>query len=87
MRVRRHITQAQLALATAAVYNWFPADGSAQKMNTFEGEDVTSTPPQKYSEKSNSDLSSLAGVSVPEISWAKAVRSKAVPEVQAAMIS
>lgn len=71
-KARRHITQAQLALATTAVYAWFPADGSAQK----GGVAVTATPP-----KTNAELAAIAGVSEKTIRQAKVVQTKGAPEV------
>ena len=75
-KARRHITQAQLAQATTAVYGWYPADGSAQR----GGVALSTTPP-----KSNAELASIAGVSVKSIQQAKAVQTNAAPEVVAAV--
>ncbi len=75
-KARRHITQAQLAMAATAVYAWFPADGAAQK----GGVALSATPP-----KSNAELAAIAGVSERTIRQAKAVQTKAAPEVQAAV--
>lgn len=71
-KARRHITQAQLAMATTAVYGWFPADGSAQK----GGVTLNVTP-----QKSNAELASIAGVHANTITQAKTVQTKAAPEV------
>lgn len=75
-KARRHITSMQLALATTAVYAWYPADGSAQK-----GGGAGTAPPHK----SVSQLASIAGVSERTIQQAKAVQTKAAPEVVAAV--
>jgi len=77
-KARRHISQAQLAMATTAVYAWFPADGAAQK----GGVTLNVTPP-----KSNAQLASIAGVHPNTITQAKAVQTKAAPEVVAAVKS
>ena len=75
-KARRHITAMQLALATTAVFAWYPADGSAQR----GGVEVPATPP-----KSNAELAAIAGVSEKTIQQAKAVQTKAAPEVVAAV--
>ena len=72
-KARRHITQAQLAMATTAVYEWYPSDGSSQK----GGVTLNVTPP-----KSNSELATIAGVHANTITQAKAVQAHAAPEVQ-----
>lgn len=71
-KARRHITAAQLAMATTAVYAWYPSDGSAQK----GGGHIDVTPP-----KSNAELAGIAGVHANTITQAKAVQSKGAPEV------
>ena len=71
-KARRHVTQAQLALATTAVYSWFPIDGSAQK----QGVALSATPL-----KSNAELAEISGVGERSIRQAKAVQTKAAPEV------
>ena len=75
-KARRHITVAQLVMATTAVYSWYPADGSAQR----GGVEGPSTPP-----KSNAELAEIAGVSARSITQGKAIQAKAVPEVQEAV--
>lgn len=76
-KARRHITMAQLALATAAVYQWKPL-GS----NQYEMRVDTECPP-----KSNAELAGIAGVHVNTIKQAKAVQTKAAPEVVEAVKS
>lgn len=70
-KARRHVTQAQLALATTAVYAWKPLGA-----NQHETRVDTECPP-----KSNAELSEIAGVHVNTIKQAKAVLTKAAPEV------
>ena len=70
-KARRHVTQAQLALATTAVYAWKPV-GSNQHANRVG----TECPP-----KSTAELAQVAGVSEKTIKQAKAVQTQAAPEV------
>lgn len=77
-KARRHVTQAQLAMATTAVYEWRPM-GS----NQHEGRVDIECPPSK----SNAELSSISGVHINTIKQAKAVQAKGVPEVIAAVNS
>lgn len=70
-KARRHITQAQLALAVTAVHSWRPAGNPG-----FVQSDT-----QYPVGKTNAQLAALAGVSEPTIKQAKAVQSKAAPEV------
>lgn len=79
---RRHMTSAQLASATVAVYAWYPANGDAQKT----GGGALSSPPT-LPVKSNAELASIAGVSVRSIQQAKSVHTNAAPEVIAAVKS
>lgn len=66
-KARRHVTQAQLAMATTAVYEWKPHGGA---MDT-----------QCPSTKSTAELASISGVHPNTIKQAKAVQTKAAPEV------
>ena len=70
-KARRHVTQAQLAMATTAVYAWRPM-GS----NQHQARVGTECPP-----KSTAELAQVAGVSEKTIKQAKAVQTKAAPEV------
>ena len=70
-KARRHVTQAQLAMATTAVYSWKPV-GS----NQHAGSAGTAEAP-----KSNKELAAIAGVGTRSIEQAKAIQAKAVPEV------
>nr|WP_180317993.1 hypothetical protein [Delftia acidovorans] len=76
-KARRHVTQAQLALATTAVYEWRPI-GS----NQHGGSALSAEAP-----KSTKELAEVAGVGVRTIEQAKAVQSSAVPEVVEAVRS
>ena len=76
-KARRHVTQAQLAMATTAVYEWRPM-GS----NQHQARVGTECPP-----KSNAELAGVAGVSEKTIKQAKAVQKQAAPEVIAAVKS
>ena len=68
---RRHVTQAQLAIATTAVFAWRPL-GS----NQYAGSALSAEAP-----KSTKQLAEVAGVAVRSIEQAKVVQSKAAPEV------
>lgn len=70
-KARRHTTQAQLAMATTAVYAWRPM-GSNQHQARVGTE---------YPSKSTAELAQIAGVSEKTIKQAKAVQTKAAPEV------
>ena len=76
-KARRHITQAQLAMAATSVYAWRPV-GQNQHA---EKRVATECPPSK----SNAELAGIAGVGVATIKQAKAVQSSAAPEVQEAV--
>ena len=67
-KARRHVTQAQLAMATTAVYEWRPNGGNHSALSA---ECV----------KSTKELAEAAGVGVRSIEQAKAVQTKAAPEV------
>lgn len=67
-KARRHVTQAQLAMATAAVYEWRPNGGNHSALSA---ECV----------KSTKELAEVAGVGVRSIEQAKTVQTKAAPEV------
>lgn len=69
-KARRHVTQAQLALATTAVYDWHPAH---RPSNSALSADL----PQKTAK----ELAAIAGVGVRSIEQAKAVQKRATPEV------
>lgn len=68
-KARRHVTQAQLALATTSVYAWKPAH--REKAHTE----------CEVPAKTNAELASIAGVHANTITQAKAVQTKAAPEV------
>jgi len=70
-KARRHVTQAQLALATTAVYAWKPVGA-----NQHGGSAGPADPP-----KTTKELAAIAGVGVRSIEQAKAIQTKAVPEV------
>ena len=72
-KARRHITQAQLAMATTAVYAWHPAH---RPVNSALSADLP---------KSTKQLSEISGASTRSIEQAKAIQSKATPEVQEAV--
>ena len=75
-KARRHVTQAQMAMATTAVYAWKPTGA-----NQHEGRVDTECPPSK----STAELAEIAGVHASTIKQAKAVQHQGVPEVQAAV--
>lgn len=66
-KARRHVTQAQLALATTAVYAWAPA--GKPKLHT------------ECAVKTTSEMAEIAGVHRNTIVQAQAVQSQAAPEV------
>lgn len=70
-KARRHVTQAQLALATTAVFAWKPVGNPAFSQSGTECPIA----------KSNAQLAEAAGVSEKTIKQAKAVQTKAAPEV------
>ena len=70
-KARRHITQAQLAMATAQVYRW-RANGGNQSAVPAEC-------------KSTAEMADIAGVGQRSMEQAKAVEKKATPEVVAAV--
>lgn len=70
-KARRHVTQAQLALATASVYEWMP-EGNPQ----FSQLDT-----QYPVVKTTAELAQIAGVHSHTIKQAKAVQKNAAPEV------
>jgi hypothetical protein len=69
-KARRHVTQAQLALATTAVYDWHPAH---RPCNSALSADL--------SPKTAQELAAIAGVGLRSIEQAKAVQKRAAPEV------
>lgn len=72
---RRHITVAQLAIATTQVYEWHPA--------TRPNKDAGTAPLSK----TNAELANISGASERSIQQAKAVLRDASPEVQEAVKS
>lgn len=74
-KARRHITQAQLAMAATAVYAWAPVGNP----------DLAQSGTQCPIGKTNTELAEIAGVGERTIKQAKAVQTKATPEVQAAV--
>jgi hypothetical protein len=78
-KARRHITQAQLAMATTAVYAWRSV---GQNQHT-EKRVATECPPSK----TNAELAAIAGVGVATIKQSKAVQATASPEVVEAVKS
>ncbi|MFT4266555.1 MAG: hypothetical protein QM586_04925 [Xenophilus sp.] len=71
-KARRHVTQAQLAMAVTAVYAWRPAAGGrpAEKPHT-----------ECEVSKTNAELAEIAGVHPNTIGQAKAVQTSAAPAV------
>lgn len=70
-KARRHVTQAQLGLAVTAVYAWRPAGNPAFSQSG------SACPVGK----TNAELAQIAGVSERTIKQAKAIQTKAAPEV------
>lgn len=68
-KARRHVTQAQLAMATTAVYDWKPAHREKAHIEC------------ELPAKTNAELAAIAGVHANTITQAKAVQTKAAPEV------
>ena len=71
-KARRHVTKAQLAMATTAVYAWRPVGA-----NQHENRVATECPPTK----SNAELAEISGVHLNTIKQAKAVTTQAAPAV------
>lgn len=69
-KARRHVTQAQLAMATTTVYAWRPV-GNPALSNSAPGAEL----------KTTKELAVSAGVSERTIEQAKAVQTQAAPEV------
>ena len=66
---RRHVTQAQLAMATTAVYEWMPRGGDRRSKGT------------QCPLKTAAEMSEISGVGERSIKQAKAIQSSASPEV------
>ena len=73
-KARRHITQAQLAMATTSVYAWRPEGRPQKELDT-----------QCPVSKSTAELAEISGVHANTIKQAKAVQTRATPEVQEAV--
>lgn len=71
-KARRHVTKAQLAIATTAVYAWRPVGA-----NQHENRVATECPPTK----SNAELAEISGVHLNTIKQAKTVTTQAAPAV------
>lgn len=67
-KARRHVTQAQLALATTAVYDWRPHGDQRSTLNVDRA-------------RTTAELAQIAGVHPNTITQAKAVQKRAAPEV------
>lgn len=76
-KARRHVTQAQLAMATTSVYAWKPVGNPALSNSALSAE----------LGKTTKELAEAAGVGIRSIEQAKAVQTKGTPEVQAAVKS
>lgn len=72
---RRHITAAQLAMATTAVYDWYPNGVTSRSA------------PGAELHKTSAELAEISGTSERTINQAKAVLKNASPEVQDAVKS
>lgn len=70
-KARRHVTQAQLAMATTAVYAWKPVGNPA----------LAQLDTECPIGKSTAELAAISGVHPNTIKQAKAVQTKAAPEV------
>ena len=67
-KARRHITAAQLAMATTAVYQWRPLGDQRSTLNVDRA-------------KTTAQLADIAGVHANTITQAKSIQSHAAPEV------
>lgn len=79
-KARRHITAAQLAMATTEVYQWRPR-GNPEISKTAPGAEL------EKEEATAEEMAEAAGVSKRTIEQAKAVKTKAVDEIQNAVKS
>mgnify|MGYP001548371571 CR=1 FL=1 len=77
-KARRHVTQAQLAMATTAVYEWMPVGKPSEGNSTSNVE---------LKPKTTAELAAISGVHANTITQAKAVQTKAAPEVVEAVKS
>ena len=75
-KARRHVTQAQMALAVTTVHAWKPVGA-----NQHRGSALSADPP----EKTVKELAAVAGVGERTVAQAKTVQTKAAPEVQEAV--
>ena len=74
-KARRHVTQAQLAMATTAVYAWQPVGNPSYKSTAYQlGTECPIT-------KTAAELAAISGVGERTIKQAKVVQTKATPEV------
>ena len=80
---RRHVTQAQLAMATTAVYEWRPNGDQRSALSAERGDDATDQRSALSAQlpKSSKEMADSAGVGVRSIEQAKAVNTNAAPEV------
>ena len=76
-KARRHVTQAQLAMATTAVYAWKSVGNPALSNSALSAE----------LGKTTKELAAIAGTGIRSIEQAKVVQSKGAPEVVAAVKS
>lgn len=74
-KARRHVTQAQLAMAVTAVHSWKPAGNP----------EFVQSGTQCRVEKSTAELAEISGVGERTIRQAKAVQTNATPEIQDAV--
>lgn len=79
-KTRRHITAAQLAMATTAVYAW---NKVGRPQNTAGTAQLNTAGTAQF--KSAKELAQIAGVGVRSIQQAKAVQTNAAPEVKQAV--
>lgn len=86
-KARRHVTKAQLAIATTAVYAWRPVGNPAFSQSGTQCQIGENAAPQPQLDtecpiaKSNAELAEISGVHLNTIKQAKTVTTQAAPAV------
>lgn len=84
-KARRHITVAQMALATTAVYEWQPVGANQHRGSALSAEFQAGSALSAEAPKTSRELAEIAGVGVRSIEQARMVETQAAPEVKEAV--